>query len=338
MTGVLSADDGRRSPAEPGSADNTHMPLRTQEPADVLARSPLFANVEPELVSGAIASGHVRTLSAQAVVLNTGDANAALHIILGGGVSVRVPGTDTPHVRLGAGECVGELSLLDGRPVSADVVAEETTEVISIDRAIVWALVDASSEFARNLLRVLAGRIRHDDDVVSASSRRTKYFEEVAAIDGLTGIHNRRWLDETFSRQVERAVRAERALTLLLIDIDHFKRLNDERGHAAGDEALRQVSAALAAAVRPRDSLARYGGEEFAVLVPDVEGGQARQVAERLRETVAACALAGAGGTTLTISVGVAVTEAEDTLAWLLARADAALYRAKASGRNRTCI
>jgi len=249
-----------------------------------------------------------------------------------------VPGTESPHVRLGAGECVGELSLLDSRPVSADVVADETTEVISIDRAIVWALVDASSEFARNLLRVLAGRIRHDDDVVSASSRRTKYFEEVAAIDGLTGLHNRRWLDETFSRQVERAVRAGRALTLLLIDIDHFKRLNDERGHAAGDEALRQVSAALAAAVRPRDSLARYGGEEFAVLVPDVEGAQSLQVAERLREAVAGRALSGADGTTLTISVGVAVKAAGDTLPSLLERADAALYRAKASGRNRTCV
>jgi len=314
------------------------MPLHTQEPAHGLAQSSLFANVEPELMARAIACGHVRTLSAQAVVLKTGEANAALHIILGGALSVRVPGTESPHVRLGAGECVGELSLLDSRPVSADVVADETTEVISIDRAIVWALVDASSEFARNLLRVLAGRIRHDDDVVSASSRRTKYFEEVAAIDGLTGLHNRRWLDETFSRQVERAVRAGRALTLLLIDIDHFKRLNDERGHAAGDEALRQVSAALAAAVRPRDSLARYGGEEFAVLVPDVEGAQSLQVAERLREAVAGRALSGADGTTLTISVGVAVKAAGDTLPSLLERADAALYRAKASGRNRTCV
>jgi len=214
---------------------------------------------------------------------------------------------------------------------------EQAAEVVAIDRALVWALVDASSEFARNLLRVLAGRIRHDDDVVSATSRRTKYFEEVAAIDGLTGLHNRRWLDETFSRQVERAVRSGRPLTLLLIDIDHFKRMNDERGHAAGDEALRQVSTALAAAVRPRDSLARYGGEEFAVLVPDVEGAQAVQVAERLRDAVASRRLAGADGTTLTISVGVSVKQTADTLASLLARADAALYRAKAAGRNRAC-
>ena len=309
-----------------------------REPAHVLARSLLFANVEPELLSGAIARGQARTVPAQAVVLKTGEANAALHIILAGVLSVRVPGTATPHVRLGAGECVGELSLLDDRSVSADVVAEEAAEIISIDRAIVWALVDASSEFARNLLRILAGRIRHDDEVVSASSRRTRHFEEVAAIDGLTGLHNRRWLDETFSRQVERAVRSGRALSLLLIDIDHFKRLNDERGHAAGDDALRQVSAALAAAVRPRDSLARYGGEEFAVLVPDVDGDQAVHVAERLRDAVGSRRLPGAGGKTLTISVGIGVKEPEDTLPSLLARADAALYRAKAAGRNRTCM
>jgi len=303
----------------------------------VLARSRLFANVEPEFLARAAAHASVRMVPPHTVVLKSGDANSSLHIILSGVLSVRVPGTDTPHVQLKVGECVGELSLLDDRPVSADVVAEQAAEVVAIDRAVVWALVDASSEFARNLLRVLAGRIRHDDDVVSATSRRTKYFEEVAAIDGLTGLHNRRWLDETFSRQVERAVRSGRPLTLLLIDIDHFKRLNDELGHAAGDEALRQVSTVLAAAVRPRDSLARYGGEEFAVLVPDVEGAQAVQVAERLRDAVASRRLAGADGTTLTISVGVGVKQTADTLASLLARADAALYRAKAGGRNRTC-
>ena len=111
----------------------------------------------------------------------------------------------------------------------------------------------------------------------------------------------------------------------------------EDQLHAAGDDALRQVAAVLAAAVRPRDSLARYGGEEFAVLVPDVEGEQAVQVAERLREAVASRRMPGADRATLTISVGVGVKQPADTLASLLARADAALYRAKADGRNRTC-
>jgi len=310
--------------------------LREQNAADNIARSPLFANVASDLVSAAVGGARRQAIEAQTVLLKTGTSNSALYIILSGAITVRVPGTETPHVRLGEGECVGELSLLDNRPISADVVAEEPTVVLAIDRALVWRLVDDSSEFARNLLRVLSGRIRHDDAVVSEASRRTKYFEEVAAIDALTGLHNRRWLDETFSRQVERAVRSGRPLTVLLIDIDHFKRLNDERGHQAGDEALREVSTTLAAAVRPRDSLARYGGEEFAVLVPDVDGQQAVQVAERLREAVASRALPAAGRTTVTISVGVAVKRPEDTLALMLGRADAALYRAKQAGRNRT--
>lgn len=312
------------------------MQLQEQQAVDAVVRSTLFVNVAPDLVSKAVAGGRRQAIEAQTLLLQAGTSNSALYIILSGAVTVRVPGTETPHVRLGAGECVGELSLLDHRPVCADVFTEEPTEVFAIDRALAWRLVDDSSEFARNLLTVLAGRIRHDDVVVSEASRRTKYFEEVAAIDALTGLHNRRWLDENFSRQVERAVRSGRPLTILLIDIDQFKRLNDQRGHAAGDEALREVSALLAAAVRPRDSLARYGGEEFAVLVPDVDGEQAVQVAERLREAVASRALAGADGTTVTISVGVAVKRAEDTLASMLGRADEALYRAKEAGRNRT--
>ena len=132
------------------------------------------------------------------------------------------------------------------------------------------------------------------------------------------------------------------ASALLMIDIDHFKSINDRFGHITGDHALVVIAQTLASCLRPQDLLARFGGEEFTVLLPGLETASAVSVAERLRAAVAklppltgATATAGTGDHTITVSIGVATAMAATTVAALLARADAALYRAKGSGRNR---
>lgn len=165
------------------------------------------------------------------------------------------------------------------------------------------------------------------------SERLRRELERLATTDVLTGLANRRTLTE----QGEASVTARRALAVAMLDVDHFKSVNDRHGHAVGDVALKHVATQLRANSRPGDLPARQGGEEFVMLfdAPDVEA--ARAVAERLREAIAAMPVSVDALTLpLTVSVGVTLlSSADKTFDELLRRADEALYRAKSNGRNR---
>jgi diguanylate cyclase (GGDEF)-like protein len=161
----------------------------------------------------------------------------------------------------------------------------------------------------------------------------------LASLDGLTGLANRRSLDERFAQEWSRAMRLHSTLALIMIDIDHFKQFNDIYGHHAGDECLRAVGAALKSEVRRSpDHLARFGGEEFAILLPNTSVEGATLMAEKLRAAVMTLAIEHRGSPlgTLTISLGCAalVPQLGDERVHLLQLADAALYEAKRSGRN----
>ena len=297
-----------------------------------LEASPLFVKLTPRMRAVLIDSSTTRRLAAGDRVLVTGELNASLFIVIDGAVDVVLPGVDTPHIRLGPGECVGELSLIDGHPVSADVVAAEATSLLQLEHERVWDLIESSAVFARNLLRVLAGRVRHDHAVLAESSDERRRFERLSMVDGLTTLHNRRWFDEVFPLHVGRLLTEGRVGALLMADVDRFKDLNDRHGHAVGDAALRRIARALTAGLRPGDLLARYGGEEFTVLVSDVDEAAAKDVAERLRRQVRE--RAGDDAPACTLSVGVATLRVGEAFPALVARADAALFRAKDSGRD----
>jgi len=165
---------------------------------------------------------------------------------------------------------------------------------------------------------------------------------EKARIDGLTQIANRRRLDEYLLQEWTRHRRIQQPLSLLLCDVDHFKVYNDEYGHQAGDECLKNVAKAINQCYRAGDLVARYGGEEFAIVLPHTDSGGAMQVAERVRAAVEAAALPHRGsmvGERVTVSVGVASRiprpkNDEDTRAFI-EEADRNLYLAKHRGRNR---
>lgn len=173
-----------------------------------------------------------------------------------------------------------------------------------------------------------------------ATEENEKLVQE-SATDGLTGITNRRRFDETLGVEWLRAARTGNCLSLLMVDIDHFKRFNDHYGHVAGDECLRQVAALLQACVRRAGELvARYGGEEFVVLSPGAEVGQAEELAQRCLEGIASMALPHASSPTanhVTFSIGIAhvYPSAAHDPASLVNAADTAMYRAKTAGRAR---
>ena len=159
-------------------------------------------------------------------------------------------------------------------------------------------------------------------------------IRRMAASDGLTGVANRRTFDEALAREVARAERTGEPLSVVLLDVDHFKRINDTHGHQAGDDVLRHVGAALRAGARQADLPARYGGEEFAVILPGATAEEGLRAAERLR-----AAMARGAPVAFTASAGVAsLPRSATTGADLVAAADQALYAAKAGGRDRTVV
>ena len=158
--------------------------------------------------------------------------------------------------------------------------------------------------------------------------------QQLATTDPLTGVSNRRHFAEHAVRQLSIARRNHRPLVAMMVDIDHFKRINDTHGHAVGDEVIKQVASTLRVSVRDPDVLCRYGGEEFAIVMTEMHGDPV-DVADRLRVAIRENPVAAPNGPVrLTVSIGVAELKPDDDLETLLGRADAALYRAKEGGRD----
>jgi diguanylate cyclase len=177
----------------------------------------------------------------------------------------------------------------------------------------------AMGGYVNRLRAGLAGSNRRLEDALER-------IREIATRDELTGTYNRRFLMESLARELARAGRSGGGFSVCLIDVDHFKAVNDTLGHAAGDGVLKQVAEIAGRGLRAIDVFGRFGGEEFLLLLPDTDRAGARAVAERIRAAVAA-------ETRVTVTIGVA-QHAGDGAAAVLARADQALYRGKAAGRN----
>jgi diguanylate cyclase (GGDEF)-like protein len=175
----------------------------------------------------------------------------------------------------------------------------------------------------------MIGRIHESEDALADLARR----------DSLTLLLNRRAFDEGLAEMFARQHRFGEGFALLMLDLDHFKRINDAHGHGVGDDVLRAVSRALGAELRPFDRLFRVGGEEFAAILPGNDSAAARIVAERLRQAVAAHAVT-IGRTTIavTVSIGVASAASGSEPGMLISRADAALYLAKGAGRDQVVV
>ena len=178
---------------------------------------------------------------------------------------------------------------------------------------------------------------------ISQDSVEASYHEEIyqlATHDALTELYNRRHFIEMADKEIARAMRHQRPLSLCIVDVDLFKPVNDRYGHISGDEVLRRIAGLLRGHARSDDLAARIGGEEFALLLSECDANAATVFAERLREAVAAAAFVlGGEPQRITISIGIAELAPErDDRAALMAAADAALYRAKHEGRNRVCV
>jgi len=239
--------------------------------------------------------------------------------------------------RIVPGESVGEQSLIDGQKPNAWAIAEQESQVLAVPAALVWQSMQEEPKIALNLLRVLSARVRDANAGLSQAILQQQHLAQDAETDALTGLHNRRWMDQTYPRSLDRHQSPARPASLLMIDIDHFKRVNDDYGHPIGDLVICHAAQCIETALRPGDLCARYGGEEFCVLLPEVEPEMATRVARRICAAVSAAPFKLDTGATLvvTVSIGVAGWDQKVTLGALLQAADSALYQAKRQGRNR---
>jgi diguanylate cyclase (GGDEF)-like protein len=180
--------------------------------------------------------------------------------------------------------------------------------------------------------------LRANNTTVQANMEMSAHFEAAALSDALTGVHSRRWLDETLPRLCDRHRFDGMPLTLGVVDVDYFKKVNDQHGHQTGDRVLVEVARTLRGKLRPTDFVARFGGEEFVVIFPSTPLAGARIAAERLREAVSGAAFKARDGSSLprvTISIGLAALGPDQDITALLERADKCLYQAKHNGRDR---
>ncbi len=179
------------------------------------------------------------------------------------------------------------------------------------------------------------GKLRAMTESLSARSETLEY---AALTDGLTGMQNRRYFDDALREYLEEFRRIGKPVGLLVLDLDHFKSVNDTHGHDMGDEVLRAVAGCLREFTRYHDVVARLGGEEFAVVAPNMDNAMLTKLAERIRKAIAALTVTkGNVRLKVTTSVGLAVWDGKETADQFYGRADRRLYEAKRQGRNRVC-
>lgn len=293
--------------------------------------SKLFRNVDLTEILDQIESCEQITMPRGERLLEAGTDNYYLYLVFSGELNVYPGGSRLPkHVVLKTGDCVGEMSLIDGNPVSALVVTARDCELLAISHDILWVLVDRVPGIARNLLAIMAGRVRHDNVAVAAGQTRNLAFELATEVDSVSGLRNRHWMTKAFPRAISRCQRDGDSLCLVLIEIEAFRQFSIEHGPAISDAAVRTIATQCADSLRTHDLLARYSDGTFAILMPYVGAHEGQRVAERLSKSLSSLAVSIDAGntTTLSTSFGVAPFGPGDSLESLMATATAALHRA----------
>lgn len=307
---------------------------------DLLLESPLFMGVERDVLSRHLSMVNCISRKAGEILLSQGQHNNQIYFILSGRLSVHLGQPDSEPVAIfGQGECVGEISMLDDGPVSAYVIADTDCDLLTIDHLSVWALISDSHRAAINMLNILTRRIRVSDQMLADSMEQQLGYEKNNIIDDLTGLYNHHWVNEAFRKRIRRSAMNNKPCTLVLLEIDDFRRFNERYGDLGGDQALRTIAQAMLDCLRPNDMEARYQKEKFSVLLPNTSVTEGAIAAERLRAFVTRKNIVVPSGDVLpgvTISLGLSEACGGDTLEQVIARADAALLQAKAAGGNCT--
>ena len=306
----------------------------------------LFQGTATQEIAALIADCPVVRIEAQKAMQDWSHKGGRLFIVLQGALDVTHADTrdarlDGAATRVLPGECVGELSVLDEEASSDRITARVDSDVLVIDADVLWKLVDESNNIARNLLRLLSFRVRAANAQLRRRQKVGEFYRQLSMVDGLTGLQNRAWLNDNLPTIIDNAHTVNSPLSVIMMDLDHFKQFNDQHGHVSGDHALQVAAKVISAGLRPTDFAARFGGEELIVLLPATQQTSALMVAQRLCERLRQAVVFSEMRRPLphiTASFGVATLEPGQNAEALISAADAALYRAKEDGRDRVAL
>jgi diguanylate cyclase (GGDEF)-like protein len=269
----------------------------------------------------------------------------AIHLISSGQTAVIKGGFPNPTILgfRGAGEIIGEMAVLENSARFASVIALTPLRLLSLSSEKFDQFIGENPDISRKIMRVLSSRLRQAGEEKTSEqflSHQVDELREQAVRDVLTGLFNRRYLEETLQREFSRARRENLAVSILIMDVDHFKHINDTYGHQAGDYVLQEFGRLLQECVRLEDIVCRFGGDEFVVVMPGASAEVARERGERIRASFDALFLTFEGHAIgATLSMGAATLPAHGAGAdEVLAMADQALYQAKQAGRNRVMV
>ncbi len=301
----------------------------------------VLTGVSEESANGILTNCCVVSLAKNEELFSLGCINNSLYLLLSGELLINFNRDIDETIHLFRGETVGEMSVIDGSPTSAQVVASKDSTLLEIKGADFWRLINASHQFSLNMLQQLSRRVREDNHIIAEGVEERQQLIAHSVLDPMTSHYNRRWLTENGDRILTRSKMSGKPLSILMLDIDHFKQVNDQYGHQAGDTILEQVAKIIKSVIRPTDFAVRYGGEEFLVLLTETSLEDARIPANRLREQVEKSTKSTSVDGFLpavTISCGIATNSNEiNTLKNVIKEADEQLYNAKERGRNIVC-
>ena len=300
----------------------------------------LLRGVEFESIQGILETCSIQTLKKGDVLIHAGQPNHFLYMLLSGRLRIHLELELNPIVLLEPGEIVGELSLIDGQLTSANVVADEDCRLLVLGEKTLWSLVVSCHAVARNLLFVLAQRLRHGNSLIW-TAQQLQPVESYAVIDVLTGLHNRHGLDTLLAQEMRHSKQGGLALSSLLFDIDDFNNYNDFYGHRGGDRVLYTIARTLSEGMAEKGLISRYGGDQFLILMPDTDARTAEETGDRLREEACKAQIYRADQRPLppiTLSGGLAQMSEEDTPVSLIAATKWALHQAKREGGDRLSL
>lgn len=331
---------GPDAPVEAEAEDNGSADMTITLKKSELYEQELFAGIDENILLPFLQECTVQVFKDGATLLHHDVKNCTIYLILSGKCKVCLPPDLSDAVaNLGPGESVGEISFIDKQPTIASVITEGTVRALCIPEKICDALMQSQPIINLNMLKILTRRLRNNSALLTAARGTSALLRHNAQIDPLTSLHNRRWLDTMLPRLMQRHNNDHKPLSLLMIDIDHFKKFNDSHGHLAGDEALRKVAELMVAKLRPEDIVTRYGGEEMLAVLPNTDGDGAWPVAERLRTAISETRIALPGQeqtASVTVSIGLSTMRPGQSAKRFITATDTALYQAKDTGRNQT--